>query len=245
MSAGAVDKVWDRSGEAPKRRKIAQLDLLHVERPVEKTYLDALLSGAQAVGAPVSPEQGRKLLAFAELLLTWNRKINLTAVTNPAEVVERHLIDSLAAVPLVKGNGPVVDLGAGGGLPGMALAIALPEESLVLADAVGKKVGFLKAAAAALGLKNVRAIHVRAEGDPKAEGIGKGRTAICRAFMAPPEWLVLAPHYVEAGGRILAMLGAETEIPKEPPAGLKLEEVREYRLPTCGAQRRIAAWRMA
>lgn len=214
------------------------LERFHVEQVVEKREL---LAGAVAVGSPISDEAATKLLAFVELLLQWNRKVNLTAIRGADEAVEMHLVDSLAAAPVLSGVERVVDLGSGGGFPGIPLAIALPGCEFTLVDAVGKKVGFLKAAIAYLGLRNVRATHVRAEGKPEDEGIPRAEAVICRAFLAPNEWLELAQNYVAPGGRILAMLGAETEMPAVP-GGLKQSGVRSYRLPRSGAERRIATW---
>jgi 16S rRNA (guanine527-N7)-methyltransferase len=214
------------------------LERFHVEQVVEKREL---LAGADAVGSPVTEEVAMKLLAFVELLLQWNRKVNLTAIRSAGEAVEMHLVDSLAAAPVLAGVERVVDLGSGGGFPGIPLAIALPGCEFTLVDAVGKKVGFLKAAIAHLGLRNARAIHAHAEGKPEDEGIPRAVAVICRAFLAPSEWLELAQNYVAPGGRILAMLGAETEMPTAP-GGLRLTGVRSYRLPHSGAERRIAAW---
>lgn len=210
-----------------------------MEQAVEKREL---LVGAVAVGSPISDEAAVKLLAFVELLLQWNRKVNLTAIRSASEAVEMHLIDSLAAAPVLSGVGRVVDLGSGGGFPGIPLAVALPGCEFTLVDAVGKKVGFLKAAIAHLGLRNARAIHARAEGKPDEEGIPRADAVICRAFLAPTQWLELAQKYVAPGGSILAMLGAETRLPAAP-GGLRQTDLRNYRLPRSGAERRIAAWR--
>jgi 16S rRNA (guanine527-N7)-methyltransferase len=219
-------------------RKFKALERFHVEQAVEKREL---LEGAAGVGSPISDEAAVKLLAFVELLLQWNRKVNLTAIRGVSEAVEMHLIDSLAAAPVLSGVGRVVDLGSGGGFPGIPLAVALPGCEFTLVDAVGKKVGFLKAAIAHLGLRNARAIHARADGKPGDEGIPRADAVICRAFLAPIEWLELAQKYAAPGGRILAMVGAETRLP-DAPGGLRQTGVRSYRLPRSGAERRIAAW---
>lgn len=218
------------------------LPLFHVERPVEKTLTDELRAGAAAVGVELTENSALTLGRFLDLLLTWNRKVNLTAITDPREAIEGHLVDSLAAAPEVRGAATVLDLGAGGGFPSIPLAVAVPETRFVLADTVGKKVGFLKAAIAGLGLPNARAIHARAEGAPAKEGLPICAVAICRAFMPLPEWLALAPAYVEAGGRIVAMLGPEAEIPTALPAGVRFAGERAYRLPRSGAARRVATF---
>ena len=225
-------------------RTISELPLFHVERLVEKLLTDELRRMASKVGVEVSLEQSARLGAFLDLLLTWNRKVNLTSITDPVEAVESHLVDSLAAVPEVRAAKTVVDLGAGGGFPSIPLALVLPEVRFVLVDAVGKKVGFLKAAAAQLGVSNVRAVHARAVGNPEVEGIPRSEVAICRAFLPLPEWLALAPSYLEPGGSIVAMLGPEALIPEPLPAGMSLASERSYSLPRSGAARRIATFRI-
>jgi len=210
---------------------------------VEKHLTDALRSGALAVGVELSQAQLDQLGRFLDQLLVWNRKVNLTSITDPVQAVEGHLVDSLAAVPEVRGASRILDLGAGGGFPSIPLAVALPESRFVLADAVGKKVGFLKAAIAGIGLKNAQAVHVRAEGDPEKEKLPASEVVICRAFMPLPEWLRLSPAYVEEGGRIVSMLGPEAVVPEALPEGLSVASDRSYRLPASRASRRIVVFR--
>ena len=212
--------------------------LFHVERPVENLLTDSLRSGASRVGARLSEEQAEQLGRFLDLLLLWNKKVNLTSIVDPAKAVEAHLVDSLAAVAEVRGARTVLDLGAGGGFPSIPLAVVLPDARFVMVDAVGKKVGFLKAAVASLGLKNATAIHARAEGEPEKEKIPVCEVASCRAFMPLPDWLALAPAYVPPGGRIVAMLGPEAKI----PSGLAVVSERSYELPWSGAFRRIVVF---
>jgi 16S rRNA (guanine527-N7)-methyltransferase len=179
-------------------------------------------------------------------LLKWNAKVNLTAITAPEEVLEKHFLDSLAVLPEVEGAASLLDLGAGAGFPGLPLKIARPELSVTLVDAVGKKVGFLKAAIAALGLKDARGLHARAEGKPESEGIPRAEVLIARAFMDLPDWLNLAPAYVLPGGRVVAMLGKawpESELrARAAERNLSLSSSRQYRLPFSGAERQIAVF---
>lgn len=223
-----------------KPAKFNVLARFHVEQAVEK---EGLMRGAAAVGCPISEGAAARMLQFLDLLLQWNRKVNLTAIRSREEAVEAHLVDSLAAVPALEGAGSVVDLGSGGGFPGIPMAIARPDCQVTLVDAVGKKVGFLKAALAQLGLRNGRAVHARAEGRPEVEGIPRAEAVICRAFLSPGEWLELARSYAQPDGRILAMLGAETPMPATP-SGLGQPQVRTYRLPSSGAERRIIGWKV-
>lgn len=204
---------------------------------------ELLAARSAAFGVELSGEQVGRLVRFVDLLLAWNEKINLTAITERAEVLEKHLLDSLAAAPALSGAGTVLDLGAGGGLPAIPLAVALPRVRFLMVDSVAKKVGFLKAAVAALGLDNARALHARVGGHPSVEGIEPADAAVCRAFLPIEEWLALAPAYVRSGGRILAMVGAETALPESLPAEVEALGVDSYRLPVSGALRRIAVYR--
>nr|WP_286202487.1 16S rRNA (guanine(527)-N(7))-methyltransferase RsmG [Comamonas sp. JC664] len=179
-------------------------------------------------------------------LLKWNAKVNLTAITAPEEVLEKHFLDSLAVLPEVTGAATLLDLGAGAGFPGLPLKLALPSLGVTLVDTVGKKVAFIKAAAASLGLQGVRGLHARAEGQPETEGIPRAEVLIARAFMDLPDWLALAPAYVEPGGRVVAMLGKpQTDAELAARAAerhLRVVSSRAYRLPFSGAERQVAVF---
>lgn len=109
------------------------------------------------------PEQAEStLLAYLDLLQKWNKAYNLTAITDPTQMVSHHLLDSLAVVPYINGN-HILDVGTGAGLPGLVLAIALPDKQVVLLDSNGKKVRFLLQAIATLKLTNVKAVQARIE----------------------------------------------------------------------------------
>ena len=200
-----------------------------------------LMEGAASVGVTPDAGQAARLIRFLGLLLDWNRKINLTAITDPAEAVEHHLIDALAASPLTADLHSVMDIGTGGGIPGIPLAVLNPNQQWVLVETVGKKVGFLKAAAAALGLKNVRSIQARAEGHPTREGLPLCEGAISRAFTAAPAWFDLAQNYVTGPRAVIAMLGAGTEAEAFAAAnpGFRNVRIADYRLPRSGIARQV------
>lgn len=188
----------------------------------------------------------RSLVRYVQELLKWNEKVNLTAIRSPEESVEKHLLDSLAVLPEIEGAATLLDLGSGGGLPGIPLAIAIPTLQVTMVDAVAKKVGFLKAAIAALGLApRVRAVHLHIHGDPAAEKLPLCDRVISRAFMDVPEWARMGHPYVAPGGVLVAMTG------KDPGdlTGLVAElgfagvSAREYRLPWSQAERRVASFR--
>ena len=128
--------------------------------------LDRLARAAEALGQPLSDEQLGSFERLRELLLQWNRRLNLTAIDDPAQVETLHFVDSIAGLlALPDGPATVVDVGAGGGLPGLALRIARPSLRLTLLDATRKKTDYLGAAVQALGLRDppVEVINARAE----------------------------------------------------------------------------------
>ena len=209
-------------------------------------FFDQLQQGCQALGVGVSEDVPAKLLRLMNELLKWNAKVNLTAITEPSEVLEKHFLDSLAVLPEVDGAASLLELGAGAGFPGIPLKLARPALTVTLVDAVGKKVGFLKAAIATLGLKDVRGLHARAEGKPEDEGIPRAELLIARAFMDLPDWLNLAPAYLLPGGRVVAMLGKaqpdEELHARAAERNLRLVSARQYRLPFSGAKRQVAVF---
>lgn len=204
-----------------------------------------LVEGAAALGVTLSEEAASLLLRYASELLRWNAKVNLTAITDPAEVVEKHLLDSLAVAPEVAGAGTLLDMGCGAGLPGLPLKVLQPELQVTLVDSVAKKIGFVKAAAAGLGLEGVTAIHQRLNGQPDAEGIPRAGVVISRAFTELEAFLPLAaPYLAEPSGRVVAMLGKAPEDPAAAAsrAGLRLQALRRYALPFSGAERHVAVF---
>ncbi len=128
----------------------------------------ALLAGAQALGLHLNDGQAGQLLAYLRLLAKWNRVYNLTAVRDGADMLTRHVLDSLAVALPLKNHAQgralkLLDAGSGGGLPGVALAICCPEMQVTCADAVAKKAAFIQQAAATLKLPHLRGLHARVE----------------------------------------------------------------------------------
>ena len=204
-------------------------------------HLSAIVDGAQAMGLELSGEQVKLLGRHVDLLLKWNKSINLTAITDPLEVVEKHVLDSLAVVGVLP-RGSLLDAGSGGGFPGIPAAIARPDLEVLLVDSVQKKVAFLKNAIAELRLPKVRALALRLEGDPAKEEVARVHAAVARAYAAPHAWLALADHYVLPGGVAICMMGPAEEAP-DRVGELQLREVLQYQLPITSAQRRLAIYR--
>lgn len=148
-------------------------------------------------------ERERLLLDYIELLYRWNRAYNLTAVTDPVDMVSRHLLDSLAVLPFLRGQ-RFIDLGTGAGLPGIPLAIAVPDKSFVLLDSNGKKIRFLFQARISLGLANVEEVQARVENYRPAAGFDG---ILSRAFASLEDMIKGSRHLLNPGGRFYAMKG--------------------------------------
>jgi 16S rRNA (guanine527-N7)-methyltransferase len=216
--------------------------VFHVEHMVgdEEKY-SRLVEGAGRLGIELEGAVIDKMDKFIDLLLEWNRKVNLTSIRDKEQAIEGHLIDSLAVLPVIDGASSVIDLGAGGGLPSLPLAIVLRDTSFYLVESLQKKVGFLKAAIATLKIPNAQVFRARAQGNPEAEGLPRCAMAISRAFLPLEEWVNLGRNYVVPKGQVVAMLGPEGEAPIELPASIR-RDLRSYQLPYSQAKRRIAVY---
>lgn len=160
-----------------------------------------LCAGLCALGlAPDETAVGR-LLDYVELLTRWNATYNLTAIRDPAEMVTRHLLDSLAVAPHVSGR-TLADLGSGAGLPGIPLAIVAPERDVLLVDSNGKKARFLREAVRRLDLARVRVAESRVENVP-----GTFDAIVARAFASLAEMLRAGGHLLAPNGTWLALKG--------------------------------------
>jgi len=212
---------------------------------MDAPFRRTLEQGVQALGLALHDGALEKLERYADRLLAWNRKVNLTAITDPAEMAEKHLVDSLALVPDAAGAATLLDVGSGAGLPGIPLAIALPSLDVTCCDSVAKKVAFVKAVAAELGLR-VRGVAARAEGEPEREGLPRADVVVSRAFADPERWLPLAARYLAPGGRVLVTLGREADqqvlLRAGATAGLALLGLRRFALPRSGALRAVASF---
>ncbi len=171
---------------------------------------ERLIHEAAAFGLDLTEHQAGQFAQYYELLVEWNEKINLTAITDEEEVIDKHFLDSLAGVKacIVPDDARILDVGTGAGFPGMALAIAFPQAQFCLMDATGKKVRFLETVASALGLTNVQAIQGRAEElahDPVFRA--QFDLVTSRAVAALPVLLEYLSGFVKMNGRIAAYKG--------------------------------------
>ena len=174
-----------------------------------------LAAGVAALGLALPQGAEERLLAYLALLDKWNRVYNLTAVRETERMVSHHLLDSLAAVPYFTGQ-TVLDVGSGGGLPGIPLAIARPELQVTLIDSIAKKTAFLLQAKAELGLVNLHVVTSRVEEYRPESGFD---VITSRAFSDLREFVALTRPLLNPGGRWLAMKGL---MPHEEIASLPL-----------------------
>ena len=177
-------------------------------------------------------------------LLRWNRTHNLTAITDPLEVCEKHLADALTLLPLLGNARRLLDLGSGAGFPALPVKIVCPDLEVVSVDAVGKKVAFQRHAARTLKLSGFTAVHGRAEDLPGTPLCGSGFDLVtARALGSLPLLVRLAEPCLAPGGRLLAMKGAEgaaeLAAAQAELAALGLACTAQYslRLPVSGAER--------
>ena len=163
----------------------------------------AIKQGASELGQDLPEDAVYKLATLLAELDRWNRRINLTAIRDPAEMVAGHVLDSLAVRPHLQGP-RVIDIGTGAGFPGLPLAIVEPDMDFVLLDSNGKKISFVQHMIGELGLSNVKAVKARAEGYQPGNGFD---TVIARALASVPRLVELSSDLVGEDGQLLALKG--------------------------------------
>ncbi|WP_029408621.1 16S rRNA (guanine(527)-N(7))-methyltransferase RsmG [Thiomicrorhabdus sp. Milos-T2] len=195
-----------------------------------------LIEGIDELQIDLSAEQIDKLMAYLALLQKWNKVYNLTAIRDPQEMLIKHLLDSLAVVPYIKQD-RIIDVGTGGGLPGIPLAICFPEKQIDLLDSNSKKTRFLIQAKAELGLINTQVIHNRVEEyqpEPLYDAV------ISRAFASIQDMLDWTHHLIPNGGVWWAMKAQKDfEDLTKLPGLVKIEEVNELHVPKLNAERML------
>ena len=173
-------------------------------------FEEILAARAAEAGIPLTAEQIGQFSVYHEMLLDWNTRMNLTALTAPEDVAVKHIIDSLTAydAALFDGARTLIDVGTGAGLPGIPLAVYAPHLTVTLLDSLNKRVRFLTEVTAAMGLPNVRCIHARAEEAARtAEHRAAYDIVVSRAVARLPVLLEYTLPFVRVGGTLLALKG--------------------------------------
>jgi 16S rRNA (guanine527-N7)-methyltransferase len=212
-----------------------------------------IVTGAETLGVRVSATQVAQFGAHIRELLLWNRKINVTAITQPLEVAIKHVVDSLAVAKWIDPEASVLDVGSGGGFPGIPLKILMPSLSVTLIDSSRKKNSFQRHVIRTLGLVNIDALQTRVEAlsaDPDRLQGGNPKTfsvIVCRAFTDLARFVEMAMPLLAHAGRIIAMKGrigseeladVSSLISRLSQAGTVLHsQTISYNLPFLGAER--------
>lgn len=221
--------------------------------PDESDHRARLSAAALALGVRLDAAALDRLMAYLGLLQRWNRVYNLTALRDPDEMLSHHLVDSLAAVAPIRrmagslagpgagGRLRILDVGSGGGLPGVVLAVAEPGWQVCCVDAVAKKVGFIRQVAAELQLPNLQGLHARVEalGDPAGHRLaGHCDLVVSRAFASLADFTALSRPALAGQGAWLAMKGRRPDAEIAAlPAEVQVFHVEPLQVPGLDAQR--------
>ena len=202
----------------------------------KKRMKDILKTGSLELGHELSDEQIDKLVRYSDLLVEWNEKINLTAITDEFSIATKHFLDSMSAISTDYVKGKVIDVGCGAGFPGLVLKIAKPELELTLLDSLNKRINFLKTVCEDLEIDGINFEHARAE-----DGARRMReqfdTVVSRAVANMSVLSELCIPFLKIGGRFLALKGplAEQEVKDAKKAitilGGEIEDIFEAKIP--------------
>jgi 16S rRNA (guanine527-N7)-methyltransferase len=204
----------------------------------DRAALSAVLDeGIAAMRLDVSPAQQDKLMNYLALMFKWNAVYNLTSLRDPMQMVTHHLLDSLAAVPAFAAAKNVLDVGSGGGLRGIVLAIVRPDMKVSMIDTVHKKTAFLTQVKAELGLANVTVYTARVE---QLQVSDKFDVITSRAFADLSDFVNWSSHLLADGGRYIALKGVAPKDEQERlPAEWKVDKVEPLDVPRLGAERHL------
>ena len=198
--------------------------------------LPYLQMGLQQMQIELSAEQQQKLLDYVALLLKWNSTYNLTALRQEDQMLSHHVLDSLTLLPYLDGVQTLIDVGSGGGMPGIPTAICRPDIQITLLDSNSKKTSFLSQAVIELGLSNVKVITGRVEA---AEGI-QFDAITSRAFAELRDFVTLTPQLLRDNGRWLAMKGVHPyEEIAQLPEDVHVTQVDKLSVPSLEAERHM------
>ncbi|MCU4304916.1 16S rRNA (guanine(527)-N(7))-methyltransferase RsmG [Acinetobacter ursingii] len=201
-------------------------------------FFHELKQGSQALSLDLSDDALNLLLKYQDALVLWNKAYNLTAIRDPKEMLVKHLLDSLSILKDLP-EGRLLDVGTGGGMPGMIIALCQPERCCVLLDSNGKKIRFLKQFIADLKLKNVIAVQTRVENEDSIGELGQFDVITSRAFASLTDFVNAARPYMHQSSIIAAMKGL---VPLEEIQQMQHEfscQVIELQVPRLDEQRHL------
>ena len=202
------------------------------------TFFQELKQGSQALGLELNDEALNLLLQYQDALVLWNKAYNLTAIRDPKEMLVKHLLDSLSILKDLPA-GRLLDIGTGGGMPGMIIAICQPTRECVLLDSNGKKIRFLKQFIADLKLKNVIAVQTRVENQDSINDLGQFDVITSRAFASLTDFVAASTRYMHVHSVIASMRGL---VPEPEIAAIETEfscDIIALKVPRLDEQRHL------
>lgn len=212
----------------------------------KEEFIEKISTQTQKLGIDITNQQAEKFYLYTNILLEWNEKINLTAITEKNEIIQKHFIDSLTINKYIDGNANIIDVGTGAGFPGIPLKIIRDDINVTLLDALNKRINFLNEVIEQNELTNIKTIHARAEEAGKDKKLRESFDITTSRAVAPLNILVeyLLP-LTKIGGKCICMKGsnAKEEIESSKNAinilGGKLEKIEELELPDSDIKRTI------
>ena len=201
-------------------------------------FFQDLEKGSRKLGLNLSEDTLTLLLKYQDALVLWNKAYNLTAIRDPKEMLVKHLLDSLSILKDLP-QGRLLDIGTGGGMPGMIIALCQPERQCVLLDSNGKKIRFLKQFIADLKLQNVIAVQTRVEDQDSIQELGQFDVITSRAFASLTDFVKASAPYMHEKSIIASMKGL---VPNDEIAQLKNDfscEIIELHVPRLDEQRHL------
>ena len=202
----------------------------------DEEFISTLIQECKKQKIELDESKAQALKEYKELLVEWNEKMNLTAITEDYEVIIKHFVDCLECTHLITNEKKIIDVGTGAGFPGMPLAIFYPQIEFTLLDGLNKRLIFLEEVVNKLGLKNVKIVHARAEEAARNEEYFESFDAVVsRAVANLPVLLEYTSPYVKVNGKCIVMKGdnakEELDLAKNAMNILKLKNIenKEYK----------------
>ena len=202
----------------------------------DEEFINTLIDECKKQNIELDENKAKALKIYKELLVEWNEKMNLTAITEDYEVIIKHFVDCLECTHLITDEKKIIDVGTGAGFPGMVLAIYYPQIDFTLLDGLNKRLIFLEVVVNKLGLKNVKIVHARAEEAARNEEYFEFFDAVVsRAVANLPVLLEYTSPYVKVNGKCIVMKGdnakEELDLAKNAMNVLKLRNIdnKEYK----------------